>query len=128
MTKLHNSPGCTKYIHELLDVIQTSMIVVLSLEAQRIRSGSLLMKLEAMHQKIGDPAYSLQPCPENRAFSPPIGAEAKLNEHAMKRINGVRGPLDIYKRRTAIPMTVKEMEQIDNEDEDNLETWSRDES
>jgi hypothetical protein len=122
MTKLHNLPGCTKYIHELLDVIQTSMIVVLSLETQRIRSGSLLKKLEAMHKKIGDPTYSLQPCPKERAFSPPLGAEAKLNEHAMKRINGVHGPLDIYERRTAIPMTVEQMEQIDKIDEGNLET------
>lgn len=122
MNELHNHPGCTVYIHELLDIIQTSMIVLLTQETNRIRSGPLLKKLEAMHKKIEDPIYSQIPCPKKREFRPPIGVEAKLNEHAMGRINGPHGPLDVYKRRTAIPMTIKQLKQIDKKEEDSSKT------
>jgi hypothetical protein len=122
MNELHEHPGCTLYIHELLDIIETSMIVLLSQKKDRIRSGPLLEKLEAMHGKIEDLNYSQIPCPEKRDFYPPIGVEAKLNEHAMVRINGPHGPLDVYKRRTAIPLTTEQLKQIDTKEENNPET------
>jgi hypothetical protein len=90
------------------------MVVVLSQETRRIQSGPLLQKIEEMHRMVIDPVYGQQACPENREDSPAVAVEADLNEHAMKRINaGFHAPLDIYERRTAVPMTVHQLEQID---------------
>lgn len=91
--------------------------MLLSQETNRIRSGPLLEKLQTMHGMMGDRFYSQIPYPEERPFYPPIGVEAKLNEHAMGRINGVHGPLDVYARKTAIPMTVEQLKQIDKKEE-----------
>lgn len=95
------------------------MVVVLFQETKRIQSGPLLLKIKGMHRMVTDPVYGQQSCPEMRKYSPPVAAEADLNEHAMKRINaGLHAPLGIYNGKTAAPMKACQLKQIDNKELD----------
>ncbi|KAF2796626.1 hypothetical protein K505DRAFT_373045 [Melanomma pulvis-pyrius CBS 109.77] len=91
ISKLHEHPGCTRYIHDLLDIINDSMIVVLSRDTQRIQSGPLLRKIEEIHSSVMEPDYSLLPCPESREQTPPVGIVTELSQHLMKRANYFSG-------------------------------------
>jgi hypothetical protein len=84
---LHNHPNCTDYIHELLEIIEKDMMIVLSVDRERKRSPELLKKLDHMNQKCKDDVdYCMKKTPTRRTFQAPIGTEARLSENAMKMV------------------------------------------
>lgn len=98
MTKLHNHPGCTKYFHDIIDIIHDDMLVVLSKRkdgvrsGERIRSGELLRKISTLHDKMTDSkdkGYGQAPCPEPRVYPPQVGVKVELNPHAKKIMDRV---------------------------------------
>ncbi|TVY23266.1 Proline-rich receptor-like protein kinase [Lachnellula hyalina] len=113
---LHNHPNCTKYIHDMLEIIEKDMIVVLNQE--RTRSPKLLKKLNEMNQKcIDDVDYCMKKTPVKRTFQAPIGTEARLSENAMNMVtkNNMRGRLSTHvpKRPVQKSPRVEELENVD---------------
>ncbi|TLD27148.1 hypothetical protein PspLS_04352, partial [Pyricularia sp. CBS 133598] len=57
MEKLHRNQSCTRYIHELLDLIHDQMLCVV--HQQRIRSSDLDLRIKAIHRRVlEEPAYA----------------------------------------------------------------------
>ncbi|KAF2477886.1 kinase-like protein [Lindgomyces ingoldianus] len=113
MSTLHAHPGCTGYIHDLLDIIHDKMIVVLSKKMERIRSGPLLAKIEELHRNVAAKDYGQIPLPKERKYAPPIGVRAELNEHARDRVKNFSPILDTYRGETINSKSKPEMEQVD---------------
>jgi hypothetical protein len=85
---LHNHPNCTDYIHNLLDIIEKDMLVVLSTDQGRERSPVLLNKLTSMHQNcINDANYCSEKTPRRRLFRAPTGTIARLGSEAKGMVN-----------------------------------------
>ncbi|KAF2465702.1 kinase-like protein, partial [Lindgomyces ingoldianus] len=67
IAELHKNAHCTQYFHNLLDIIEREMIVILSSESLRSDSTVLLRKFNFMHSNTtDDPDYCQTPCPESR--------------------------------------------------------------
>ena len=115
MQSLHNHPGCTRYLHDLLDIIHDDMIVVLSQKKCRIRSESLLAKIQDLDKKITEPAYGQEPCPERRDYGPPVGIPAELNNHAKGRLNDEQNhaKLTVFKGVTARSKTIDQLKRVE---------------
>jgi hypothetical protein len=115
---LHNLPNCTKYIHDLLDMIENDMLIVLSVDRKRERAPVLLKKLDEMNQKcIDDVEYCMKKAPSKRMFRAPAGTEARLNENAMNMVtkNSMRGKLltHVPERPVHKSMREDELEKVD---------------
>ncbi|KAF2274429.1 kinase-like protein [Westerdykella ornata] len=90
--KLHAAPSCTQYFHELLDIIEQEMIIVLTPDKERIRSGALLQRIEEMHSRVSnaEKGYCQTPCPQFRELTQDVAFEAELN-------NTAKGNVQIHK-------------------------------
>lgn len=94
---LHNHPKCTDFVHDLLNIIEKDMMVVLSVDRQRKRSPDLLKKLNDMNQKcLDDVDYCMKKTPFRRMFRAPTGTQAPLNENAMKMAKKMQGRLSTH--------------------------------
>ncbi len=83
---LHNHPQCTNFIHDILDIVETKMIVVLSKSRTRASSDKLRAEFENLHSLCMDDSntdYCLKgaprPLPPSRAAT---AVEANLTEIA----------------------------------------------
>lgn len=86
----HNHPGCTSFVHELLDLIQKEMIVVLSGSKVRARADVLLAKLDIMHRKAMDESqidYITKDCPRDNPNIDVVAVEAIFNNTARERVD-----------------------------------------
>ncbi|KAG6368270.1 hypothetical protein INS49_002473 [Diaporthe citri] len=95
ISELHDDPYCSRWVHDLLDLVENDMLVVLSKTHKRKTSQFLLHKLRAMDDKVQSSAgYSTGPAPQSRTpyWRPQVGTFAELNEVAQKYVleHGVR--------------------------------------
>lgn len=89
MSELHNDPLCSQWVHDLLDLIESDMLVVLSKEHTRKSSQLLLDKLRDMDNRAqSSEQYSTGPAPQDRTpyWRPQVGTIAELNEAAQKHV------------------------------------------
>lgn len=88
ITELHKHPNCTQFTHDLLDLVEKDMLVVLSPDQQRQRSPYLFDKLSAISKKCQsqDQGYVLAPVPYSSdwKYEGPPGTLAQLNKEARK--------------------------------------------
>lgn len=63
MAQLHGNSDCSRYLHDLLYLIEEHMIVALSQSTSRISSTELHKQIEALHQRVlRDSEYYTEPC------------------------------------------------------------------
>lgn len=112
--QLHNEPACTQYFHDLLDLVETKMIVTLSRDQNRIRSLSLLETLATMHQRVMDSAdaYCRQPCPRKEQVREPEPVDATLNHMAKATVRNQNPSLSTHKGWTQTSKSKQELEHI----------------
>jgi len=100
--KLHAHPDCTKFIHDVLDVVEKEMLIVLSQGRERSLSGPLRDKFRKMQDRCmdqNDHDYAIKPTPEEREFKKPVAVEAILDtvteeakQQTRKRLPEYDGP------------------------------------
>jgi serine/threonine protein kinase len=78
--QLHGHPHCTKYLHNLLDVVENDMLVVLSPHTERLSSSRILAKFQQMHARaVDDSAYCEHPCPSNNTWKAKATVEVDIH-------------------------------------------------
>lgn len=78
---------CTRYFHDLLDLIEDEMIVTISANKKRIRSDALFQKVsEFAGRGDSDRAYYDEPQPDSREAKYEDPVDAILNQKAVNRI------------------------------------------
>ena len=103
---------CTRYFHDLLDLIEDHMLVTLSQNQSRGSSSEILQRIRTLHGKVMDPLniYCRQPCPQQRPprFETPV--QANLNSHAKGEIRTRRIKLSVYDgKETVRPRTREQL-------------------
>lgn len=88
ITDLHSHRCCTQYFHDLLDIIEDRMLIVLTPTQNRIECSELVKMIWPMHAKVMDnnSIYSGKPCPEKRDLKPNVAFRAQLNDTAKGNI------------------------------------------
>ncbi|KAF1850799.1 kinase-like protein [Cucurbitaria berberidis CBS 394.84] len=111
---LHNLPTCTEYFHELLDLIETQMIIALSQDRNRIKSPSLLETLERMHRRVmdGTDGYCRKACPKKHVKREPEPVDAILNIMANKMVRERKPALSTHKGETQKPKSRQELQNM----------------
>ena len=98
MNNLHSNKNCSQFIHDVLNVIEKEMLVVLSEHKKRSSSGVLRGKFEHFYSRCMDPQdqdYCTKgaPVPLPKVFKAATGVGVILNETAQKLMEDY--PLDI---------------------------------
>jgi hypothetical protein len=77
---LHNHPSCTQFIHDLLDLIEERMLVVIAPGCNRIGSVELHTELDRMYQRVRDQRddYFQKVCREERRIKERVLVDAIL--------------------------------------------------
>ncbi|ORY00551.1 kinase-like domain-containing protein [Clohesyomyces aquaticus] len=90
---LHNHSACTQYFHDLLDLIEDRMLLVLTPTQNRIDCSDVLKKIEVMHSQVlqGSSPYSQISCPQKRKLKADVAFRTKLNKTALGEINRDQG-------------------------------------
>jgi len=106
---LHASPKCTDYFHNLLDLIEDDMIVLLALGVNRISSKKLKSRIEELHEHVkNSKTFATTPTPVPRVTKrcDPVDAEfrSKKNE-AIEKVT-----LKIYKGDSRRSKSKEELE------------------
>ncbi|CAI6287422.1 unnamed protein product [Periconia digitata] len=116
IAQLHGKPMCTEFFHDLLDLIESKMVIPPIAGMERIRSDELLRKLEAMRDKVDDitNSYCQYPCPKSREPTIPQKIDAKLNGEAMRIISSRNPRLSTYQGATVRSKTPQELATVDN--------------
>jgi serine/threonine protein kinase len=84
--RLHGHPCCTRYLHNLLDVIENDMLVVLSPHTERLSSSRILAKFQQMHARaVDDSTYCEHPCPSNNTWKAKATVEADIHHIIARR-------------------------------------------
>jgi hypothetical protein len=84
--RLHGHPHCTKYLHDLLDVVDNDMLVVLSPHTERLSSSRILAKFQQMHVRaVYDSTYCEHPCPSNNTWKAKATVEADIHHTIARR-------------------------------------------
>jgi hypothetical protein len=93
---------CTEFFHDLLDVIEDHMIVVLSPGRERIRSEPLLARLSEMYKRVADPtdSYCQYPRPKAREVKELPAVDAQLNKVTVGQVKKRKPALQTYKENT----------------------------
>ncbi|KAK7735810.1 hypothetical protein SLS63_003770 [Diaporthe eres] len=89
ISELHDEPYCSKWVHDLLDLVENDMLVVLSTTHTRKTAKTLLDKLRDMDEKVQSSSqYSTGRAPQNRTpyWRPQVGTTAELNEAAHQNV------------------------------------------
>ncbi|KAJ4388599.1 hypothetical protein N0V93_006057 [Gnomoniopsis smithogilvyi] len=99
MSELHGDPKCTDWIHDLLDLVEKHMLLVVSPEHQRKSASYLAAELREMDRKMSDMEYCLSRKPEDRLarWTEPPGVLSELNETARRSVAQVRPELNTYR-------------------------------
>ncbi|KAJ0162355.1 Serine/threonine-protein kinase SSN3 [Colletotrichum tanaceti] len=104
--RLHAHPGCTEYVHDMLELIHERMIFVRSDGVYRIPSPKLEEELQAMKKKCENSDYCVRPCPRNTQVKPRPPVRASLNttakryiaeDHRYRRVDLYRGETSAYR-------------------------------
>ncbi|KAF3765539.1 kinase-like protein [Cryphonectria parasitica EP155] len=99
ISDLHSDENCTLWMHDLLDLVEEGMLVVLSEDRKRKTSHSLLEILREMDQKCQfDEHYCLRKARYAKLRRAPAGTLAELNEEAKKMVNEMKPDLKEHKR------------------------------
>lgn len=98
---------CTTFLHELLDLIENRMIVVMAPGRDRIESADLHKKLESMYRRVCDPmdTYCQSPCPEERPVNNYLPVDAHLSDHAHGLMKSRHPKIKSYSGRTQTSKT-----------------------
>ncbi|OAL49767.1 kinase-like protein [Pyrenochaeta sp. DS3sAY3a] len=79
IAQLHQHEHCTRFHHDILDIIENDMLVVVSPERQRITSNELVKKYSEVHFMVkSSDGYCTTSCPETRPVQTKPFFEAKL--------------------------------------------------
>ena len=85
IVELHAERSCTNYLHDLLDLIEQDMLIVLCQEKSRITSRDLLDKIRNIHSRVEqDRSYCLQRLPKLRTLDYGRPVNADLEEVALQ--------------------------------------------
>ena len=81
---LHRHPNCTNYVHDLLNMIEDDMLIVISTDQPRGTSSALLQRLSDMNQRcIEEATYCMAKTPDPyRLVRVPTGTRARLAPEA----------------------------------------------
>jgi hypothetical protein len=75
---LHRHPNCTNYVHDLLNMIEDDMLIVISTDQPRGTSPALFQRLSDMNQRCNEEAgYCMAKTP-SRLVRVPTGTRARL--------------------------------------------------
>lgn len=99
MNELHDAPKCTPWIHDLLDLIEKDMLLVLSSGNTRKDAPYLLAKLREMDSRAQSSAsYCVDRKPQNRlsVWTKPPGVLSELSHAAQRHVKEVKPSMDIY--------------------------------
>jgi serine/threonine protein kinase len=110
IVRLHADPMCTQFIHELLDLIENKMIIVITPGHERIRSGDLLVKLSEMCDKVSDPesSYGSKPCPKKQPLKECLPVDALLISRTKDLVKDNSLQVDTYQGKTQTSKTPDE--------------------
>jgi serine/threonine protein kinase len=86
---LHEHPDCSLFLHDLLDLIQSRLLIVESDEPRinRIKAAELLEEIERLANKCNDKSYCLDRCPRKTTHEPLDPVEVPLNRNAKRIID-----------------------------------------
>lgn len=96
MIELHRHSKCTPWVHDLLDLIEQDMLVILSSDQQRKSSSELVKRLQEMDQKMSSTTYSSKPKIRLTTGTRPSGVLAELNETSQRHVMQAQPRLDTY--------------------------------
>jgi hypothetical protein len=98
---LHRHRNCTAYVHDLLDMIEDHMLIVISTDQLRGTSPALLKKLNDMHRRcMEEEGYCMEKTPEpDRLVKVPPATTARLAPRAEEMVikNKMQERLPVYK-------------------------------
>ncbi|CAN9195088.1 unnamed protein product [Alternaria sp. RS040] len=86
IARIHADRSCTRFIHDLLDLIEEKMLVVIAPDSERIGSSELYAELDKMYTRVCNPTdnYCQRPCPEEkRVAKDSVPVDACLSEQAL---------------------------------------------
>ncbi|KAF2748389.1 kinase-like protein [Sporormia fimetaria CBS 119925] len=93
--KLHAHPRCTGYFHDLLNLIEDDMLIVLTDTQPRITCRELATEIERMHGLVTDPqtsaTYCQIPAPRKHELKRAVAFKGKMNALAKGHVNNNRG-------------------------------------
>ncbi|KAF8853242.1 kinase-like protein [Acephala macrosclerotiorum] len=99
---LHKHRDCTQYLHDLLDLIQSRMLIIESdtppPPVKRIKALELRQQTRKLNEKCKGRQYCLLACPRDPTYEPHDPVIASLNKTALKSIsdNDMGGRLENF--------------------------------
>lgn len=97
--ELHGDPNCTEWMHDLLQIIEEDMLVVLSVEGnQRKSSADLLKKMLMMDARCRtEESYCLRGYRDPRVWEQSVGTLAELNDEGKRHIDQTKHQLRVHR-------------------------------
>lgn len=98
MSELRREAQCSPWIHDLLDLVEQNMLLVLSQEHQRETAPHLVQKLQAMDKKTKTKSYCQAKKREDKLSSwvPPPGVLSELNKASQQFVLDAQPRLNTY--------------------------------
>ncbi|KAK1758867.1 serine/threonine protein kinase [Echria macrotheca] len=87
IASLHSNRGCTQFIHDLLNVIETAMLVLEFDDSRRSTSSELVRRLRHLHESgMESEEYLMEPRPSDFPDHQPLGAPSVLKADVDERL------------------------------------------
>ncbi|CAN9308974.1 unnamed protein product [Alternaria alternata] len=92
---LHNHPYCTQFIHDLLDLIEERMLVVIAPDCERIGSVELYTELDKMYRRVCDRTdeYCQKACQKKFPTKERVLVDALLSDQVLGVVRRTNPPL-----------------------------------
>ncbi|KAK3313296.1 kinase-like domain-containing protein [Apodospora peruviana] len=114
--KLHAHERCTDFIHDVLDIIENKMLLVLSQGKVRAKSEVLRRDFNDIHARCMDERrlnYAMTPTPATRPFRRQTAVEAELDKVALETIGMSGVGLAAYEGNTRKSLLPEEFQMMD---------------
>lgn len=117
--KLHGQSTCSQFIHDVLNIIEKNMLVVLSQSRTRSSSKDLRKEFQTIYEQcLDDEEYCLKGVPQPRLFRAATAVEVPLNKTARTTIEdyGIvlppHGTNERAPRKSMLPAQLEKLDEV----------------
>jgi hypothetical protein len=110
---LHSQEYCPQFVHDVLDIVESQMLIVLAEDQRRASSIQLKREFQQINSKCTtDEGYCFHGISKDINVQPTTPVKVMLNENAQGMVKQNSSVLSLYEGRTRQSMTIDQLRKM----------------
>jgi hypothetical protein len=113
---LHAQTNCTQFIHDVLEIVEDKMVIVLAQDQRRATSNELKRVFQRINNNCTSEksfGYCLRGIPKHLTVQPTTPVKVTLNDNAQNLVKHNGSLLELHEGRTRPSMTVDDLRKME---------------